>query len=191
MARIRFNAQPGNICNRCGNIATHMTTSGIYWCCDETSKCPEIIKNIKKGQKNLKPNPSDPEKMRIKREKISNNMKARYASGWECSAGRCKKYEYISSVAGIIKVDGSWELIFCRYADKQKLRWRRNNKRFPYIRPDGKISTYLPDFYVEDWNSYIEIKGYETDLDRAKWEQFPEKLMILRKKEIGELAELV
>ena len=125
------------------------------------------------------------------RKKMSDNIKQRYADGWECTAGRCKKYSYSSPIAGDIKVDGSWELIFCRYADMLGLKWRRNTSRFPYIKPDGKASTYLPDFFVEDWNCYVEIKGYETDLDRAKWEQFPKELSIkiLRRKEIGELDE--
>lgn len=31
---------------------------------------------------------------------------------------------------------------------------------------------------------YIEIKGFETELDRSKWKKFPYKLIILKKKEI-------
>jgi hypothetical protein len=123
--------------------------------------------------------------------KMSESRNALYANGWECKAGRCPKYDYDSPIAGKIKVDGSWELAFCKFADKHKLNWSRNKKRFPYIKPDGKSSTYQPDFYVEEWNCYVEIKGYETDLDKAKWSQFPEPLRILRKEQIGKLDELV
>ena len=123
------------------------------------------------------------------KKKLSDKINERYTNGWECVAGRCKKYSYSSPIAGEIKVDGSWELIFCRYADASGLTWTRNTKRFGYIKPDGKSSTYLPDFFVEEWNCYVEVKGYETDLDKAKWDQFPEKLKILRRKEIGELDE--
>jgi len=121
--------------------------------------------------------------------KMSDIKKALYDSGWECVAGRCKKYDYESPIAGKIKVDGSWELIFCRFADRINLDWKRNKKRFSYIKPDGNKSTYQPDFFVKELNSYIEVKGYETDLDQAKWSQFPKKLIVLRKKEIGELDE--
>ena len=123
--------------------------------------------------------------------KMSELMKQRYDSGWECVAGRCKKYSYSSPIAGDIKVDGGWELVFCKYADAQGLNWKRNTQRFPYIKPDGKPSTYLPDFFVEDWSCYIEVKGYETELDKAKWSQFPQDLLlkVLRKKEIGEMDE--
>ena len=121
--------------------------------------------------------------------KMSEARNALYASGWECKAGRCPKYDYSSQIAGDIKIDGSWELIFCKYADAAGLSWRRNKKRFRYIKPDGTASTYQPDFYVDDWESFVEVKGYETELDKAKWSQFPEKIKILRKKEIGELDE--
>lgn len=79
--------------------------------------------------------------------------------------------------------------MFCQYADLYGLTWRRNKNRFNYIRPDGKEATYQPDFYVDDWHCYVEIKGYETPLDKAKWDQFPFPIKILRRKEIGELGE--
>lgn len=123
------------------------------------------------------------------RKKISTQKKALYASGWESKAGRCKKYDYTSPIAGSIKVDGTWELIFCRFADANNLQWNRNKIRFKYVKPDGTESTYQPDFYVKDWNAYIEVKGYETDLDRCKWAQFPEKLIIYRKQDIGKMDE--
>lgn len=123
------------------------------------------------------------------KKKMSESKNKLYASGWECKAGRCPKYDYSSPIAGDIKVDGSWELVFCRYADANNLTWIRNKKRFRYIKPNGVESTYQPDFYVKEWGSYVEIKGYETDLDKSKWSQFPERLKILRKQEISELDE--
>lgn len=123
------------------------------------------------------------------KQKMSDSRNALYASGWESTAGRCPKYKYTSPIAGNISVDGSWELLFCRYADAKGLKWKRNKKRFPYTKPDGSLSTYQPDFYVDDWKCFVEVKGYETDLDQAKWDQFTEPLKILRRKEIGELDE--
>jgi hypothetical protein len=34
---------------------------------------------------------------------------------------------------------------------------------------------------------YIEVKGYETDRDRAKWKYFPKKLRVIRSKDIKEI----
>ena len=65
-----------------------------------------------------------------------------------------------------------------------KWHWSRNTKRFPYTNLKGTISHYTPDFYVEELEGYLEVKGYETDLDRCKWSQFKEKLTIWRKSDI-------
>ena len=48
----------------------------------------------------------------------------------------------------------------------------------------NQISYYTPDFWVEELNGYLEIKGYETELDRCKWKQFSETLTIWKKKEL-------
>ena len=115
---------------------------------------------------------------------MSDAKKELYANGWEPTCGRCKKYDHISPIAGHIKVDGTWELATAKYLDSINVTWCRNKKRFPYVKLDGKISTYQPDFYVETWDTYIEVKGYETDLDRIKWSQFPAKLEVWREDKI-------
>jgi hypothetical protein len=48
---------------------------------------------------------------------------------------------------------------------------------------------YFPDFYIESIDLYIEVKGYETDRDRAKWLQFPEKLCIIKAAEIKKIKQ--
>lgn len=118
------------------------------------------------------------------KEKMSQQKKDLYASGWEPTCGRSKKYKYSSPIAGDISVDGTWELIVAKYLDFLRFTWQRNRKRFPYIHLNGKDSTYQPDFYIEEIDCYIEVKGYETDLDRCKWNQFPHKLKVWRRKEI-------
>lgn len=118
---------------------------------------------------------------------MSNRKKALYASGWEPTCGRCKKYLHSSPIAGDVKLDGTWEVKVAEHLDKLGVVWKRNRERFSYIRPDGKSATYQPDFYVEDWCTYLEVKGYETALDRAKWEQFDKPLIVWRKKEIQNL----
>ena len=111
------------------------------------------------------------------REKMSKTRTKMYIDGWEASScGRAKKYTYTSSIAGKISVDGKWELGVVKHLDSLNIKWKRNTERFPYINPKGKKSTYCPDFYVYDWDCYIEVKGYETDLDKCKWSQFSEKL---------------
>lgn len=124
------------------------------------------------------------------RQQMSEKKNALYATGWEPICGRAKKYDYESPVAGKIKVDGTWELIVAKHLDSLNVKWERNKKRFAYIKPDGVKSTYQPDFYVFDWDTFIEVKGYQTKLDDAKWEQFPHTLLVWKKDKIKELGEL-
>lgn len=130
---------------------------------------------------------STPEKETARREKIRNKINERYSAGWESTAGRCLKYDYNSPIAGKIKIDGTWELSVAKYFDKLGLTWYRNKKRFPYVKPGGKKATYQPDFFIADWDTFLEVKGYETDLDRCKWSQFKEPLLIWKKAEITKI----
>jgi hypothetical protein len=120
---------------------------------------------------------------------LSNIIKERYASGWESTAGRCKKIDYFSIVAGNVKVDGNWEHRVCIYLDEIGVEWIRNKKRFSYFNSiKNSNSTYCPDFYVKDWDFYIEVKGYKTELDEIKWKQFEYKLEIWDKKKLDSLG---
>ena len=122
------------------------------------------------------------------KENLSKLMKERYANGWEVKCGRAPKIDYESPIAGLIKLDGSWELKVAKYLDSINVKWKRNKERFKYNNIiKGGVSTYCPDFYVEDWNEYIEVKGYKTDLDEVKWSQFKYNLQIWDKNKLKEL----
>ena len=58
-----------------------------------------------------------------------------------------------------------------------------NLKYFPYIHNE-KEHLYNPDFYLPDYNIYVEVKGYYADKDLAKWKYFTEKLYVLKAAEI-------
>lgn len=148
------------------------------------NKVVDSLKNVKFESTGLA---KTEEKEIERREKIRTKILKRYEDGWQPKAGRCKKIKYESQIAGIITVDGSWELKVVQYLDSLGVTWRRNKTRFKYLNLENKISHYTPDFYVEEWNAYIEIKGYETDLDRCKWKQFEEKLIVWKKKELKDL----
>ena len=83
-------------------------------------------------------------------------------------------------------IQGSWEKKAVEFFNNNKINWERNNKGFKY--KFEKIErTYFPDFYLKDLDIFVEVKGYETKKDKAKWKYFPLKLIILRKKEIESL----
>lgn len=42
---------------------------------------------------------------------------------------------------------------------------------------------YFPDFYLPDYNLYVEVKGYETERDRCKW-AVVKNLLTIKQKEL-------
>lgn len=61
-----------------------------------------------------------------------------------------------------IKVQGTWELEYAKYLNKNNIKWIRSkyiNLKYKLF-DDDFWHTYYPDFYLVDTNEYIEIKGY-------------------------------
>lgn len=94
--------------------------------------------------------------------------------------GRTKQIEYDG-----IKFQGQWELDFYKWAKSNNLDPKRPDRSFKYEWKGERC--YYPDFYIESLDAYIEVKGYETDRDRAKWDQFPERLIIIKEQQIKEI----
>jgi len=81
-----------------------------------------------------------------------------------------------------IKFQGKWELEFYQYCKDNNIRIERSNEWFEY--EWNGTRKYFPDFFLPDLELYVEVKGYETDRDRAKWRDFPKPLKIIRKQDI-------
>lgn len=71
--------------------------------------------------------------------------------------------------------DSSWELAFVMYCTDNAINIIQNHDFFEYYY-NGKTHRYTPDFIVD--GVYIEIKGYFTDKDKEKLEQFPKDSII-------------
>jgi hypothetical protein len=84
-----------------------------------------------------------------------------------------------------IKLQGQWEVDFYTWAKEKGLNPQRPTKAFKYTWNGERW--YHPDFYIKSLDMYVEIKGYETERDRAKWLQFPEKLCIIKEREIKQI----
>jgi hypothetical protein len=144
---------------------------------DRVKKYSETLSINLKGKR-----PPLTEEGRISLSKKSReNILARYASGWESSPGRCKRIQYDSPIAGQVWLHGSWELKVAVWLDTNNFKWKRNKDRFQYTNLKGGVSFYTPDFFVEELAGYLEVKGYETELDRCKWSQMSKKLTIWKK----------
>lgn len=116
------------------------------------------------------------------RQKISESMKRAVLNNPESYSssninGRVKHYEYNNII-----LDGKWELDVAKYLDSQNIKWERPNHGIKYIWNNSE-HLYFPDFYLPDYNYYIEVKGYQRERDLYKWKSI-ENLIIIKGKEI-------
>lgn len=77
-----------------------------------------------------------------------------YAARLQNTYGR---YEYLDRKGRLwnLRSGDGWERGFARWLDVQGLNWRYEPDRL--VLSDGRI--YIPDFWVEEWQTYVEIKG--------------------------------
>lgn len=80
----------------------------------------------------------------------------------KCGGVRNVKGKYKSGYYNNIWMDSSWEILFAKKLDSLNIKWVKDRSFcFYYIINDIKRK-YFPDFYLPDYNTYIEIKGFWT-----------------------------
>lgn len=94
--------------------------------------------------------------------------------------GRCKWYNFEGQ-----SLQGTWELEIAKKLSEAKIDWKRvklYNDSFEYTL-ENKTRTYTPDFYIQEIDSYLEIKGYWWGNDKLKMEEvirsYPNKNFII------------
>lgn len=91
--------------------------------------------------------------------------------------GRVKKVKYQDRW-----FDSKWEVIVAKYLDDLNIKWDREVTGIEY-EYEGKKHLYFPDFYLPEYDKYIEVKGYERKRDLYKYSCL-NNLIILKKDEI-------
>ena len=119
------------------------------------------------------------------RQKLSESMKKAVIEHPESYSssninGRVKHYEYNGFI-----LDGKWELDVAKYLDSKNIKWEKPKKGFEY-EWNNSIHLYFPDFYLPEYDYYIEVKGYQRERDLYKW-KVVDNLLIIRKDEINEI----
>jgi len=184
----------------CGEMANYQFKNGKWCCSTNVFGCPAIKQKIKKTcpsrnkgkvpwNKGKSMSDETKEKLRKtnkgrnfcasltqeeeieRRKKISINGKGKLG-GYRKGSGRGKKGWYKGYWC-----DSSYELAFIIYNLEHNIVFRRNTKKFTYIYK-GQTKKYLPDFIMND-GTYIEIKGYYTDIVKEKINQFPHKIKVM------------
>ncbi len=78
-------------------------------------------------------------------------------------------------------MDSGAEFYFARFLEMNNIKWKKNNSiYFKYL--DGvKERKYYPDFYLEEYDVWVEIKGrfYQSALDTLKLASVPTKIFYL------------
>jgi hypothetical protein len=141
----------------------------------------------------------NPEKEKLRKERISNGMNKLYREGGKHTSD-FKKTKYLL-YKNFLQVHGNLELQTCAILDKLKEEefiydWEYTNDRVKYKGLDNKDHMYLIDFKIfqtpED-SYYLETKGWEQPVDKLKWAAVRElghSLVVWKKKEIKELQKI-
>jgi hypothetical protein len=93
--------------------------------------------------------------------------------------GRVKNIDYNG-----VKLKGGWELIVAKWFDENNIKWEYETKSFDY--EWNGLKKYYPDFYLPDFNLFIEVKGYQTDRDLSKWKSV-KNLLVFKIDEIKKI----
>jgi hypothetical protein len=83
------------------------------------------------------------------------------------------------------RLKGSWELLVAKWLDENNIKWTNIIEGFDY-EWEGSKHIYYPDFYLLEYDKYIEVKGFERERDRRKWEVV-NNLIIIKKDDITKI----
>lgn len=109
-------------------------------------------------------------------------------------AKRCKRCAELNLPKSIKRIKykkfwmrSSWEVAYAKYLDKNKIQWQYE----PRIFEVGKFR-YIPDFYLPDTDTYVEIKGRWRNNAKKKFNLFQKmyysvNIVLLTQKELKKL----
>ena len=126
------------------------------------------------------------------REKISKGMRKAVLEGRQRTPRPYGTYgttiRHTSWLGNEEVLHGGWEFKVAKYMDEHKIHYCKSKEHFTYIF-EGREHEYFPDFYLQAYDLFIEVKGQVMPKDLEKWKQFPKKLLIIDQKSIKRLEE--
>lgn len=127
-------------------------------------KNPEVAKRVSNTRKKLLSDPAEREKIAIATSKAWEDGKYE-----NVKVGISKWYDYVHSNGKTYKVQGTWELEFIKWLDANKINFKCHKGKIKY-RLNEKEKNYYPDFWIEDWNCWVDIKNkYHYSLQKDKF----------------------
>lgn len=101
-------------------------------------------------------------------------------------SGRVKSYDFFDSYGNKTKLKGKWEVKVAEFLNEKNIEWTNIVSPTSYYWNDD-WHLYFPDFYLKEYNLYLEVKGYERERDKCKWAYFPFKLLKIKLIDIKDL----
>jgi hypothetical protein len=95
-----------------------------------------------------------------------------------------KRSIYETSEGKKVSMDSTWEVAMAKRLDDLGVRWVRDDTlKLSYLTRGRRKRKYIPDFYLPEYDLYIEVKGYWTDAARHKMKDVqkrnPVKILIV------------
>lgn len=97
---------------------------------------------------------------------------------------------YMNKKGEQVHYQSSYEHRFMEYLDNNDFEWKRCTDRFPYLDAEGKKHNYIPDFYLPEFDLYVEVKGMIRKNDPLKFEAFPyyKNIVLLQAEDLKKLG---
>jgi len=95
-----------------------------------------------------------------------------------------KQSHYTCKDGTTVVMDSTWETAMANRLDELGINWERDPSiKLEYKTRGGRKRNYIPDFYLPDYDLYIEVKGYWTDAAKHKMKDVqkrnPVKILLL------------
>lgn len=93
-------------------------------------------------------------------EKCSKTAKRQFASGERINSYKASNYKggYREDLGHYVR--SSWEADVARYLKMMNVNYKYEPKTFTLILKNGVETSYRPDFYLPEYDLYVEVKGY-------------------------------
>jgi len=83
------------------------------------------------------------------------------------------RVDYTRPDGTVVTMRSNWELAYAQWMTARGIEWRYEAKTFPF-EMGGEKTSYTPDFYLPAYNEFVEVKGYYSEVNRAKMLAFYE-----------------
>ena len=109
------------------------------------------------------------------------------------NVGQSKWWDYETKSGRIVKCQGTWELKYVEYLDKNNIPFKAHRGTIPYTM-NGNKHSYLPDFYLITEDRYVDVKNdYHYSISKDKFKAIRKcnpniKLDILLKEDLNRLG---